>query len=399
MKKLLIISVPLILILVLGYFLFEPIAVHNFGRENLMDLRNLQPKISHSDPTKKQADHLLKSEFDQLETPALSVSIGIDGKLIWSNTIGYADVENLISADSVTKFRIGSISKPLTSVGLGALIQRKKLQPQSLVKDFVPYTSSGLSKLTLEQLASHTSGIRNYGTCLCFPIWEYYSNDEYHSIEKSVSVFNNDNLLFEPGTHFSYSTYNYTLLSGMMEGASGQDFLSFMQENVFQPLKMTQTQADKKKDQTENTSKFYDIENGKIKEAYAINSSNKWAGGGFLSTTNDLVTFGNAVINHQLLDASTTELLFKPVTLVNGKINEQNYGLGWRNDISDNVFKDKRNVNVIHHGGTAMGSTAMLILLPEYNTSVAVTMNKSGKSTDLLDVAYKIAELFISAKE
>ncbi|MEB2786600.1 serine hydrolase domain-containing protein [Algoriphagus persicinus] len=398
MKKLLKISVPIILF-VLCYFWFEPILLHNFGRKKLTDLSNLQPKINHSDPIKKQADKILKSEFDHLNTPALSVSIGIDNVLIWSNTIGYADVENLISADSLTKFRIGSTSKTFTSVGLGVLIQRKELQPQSLVEDFVPYASSGLSKLTLEQLASHTSGIRNYETCLCFPIWEYYSNDDYNSIEESISVFNNDNLLFEPGTDFGYSTYNYTLLSGMIEGASGQDFVSFMKENVFQSLQMIQTQADNMGENIENTSKFYELENGEIKEAYATNSSNKWAGGGFLSTTNDLVKFGNAVINYRLLDSTTTQLLFKPVTLVNGEVNEQNYGLGWRNDVIENIFEDKRSVNTIHHGGTAMGSTAMLILLPEYNTTVAVTMNKNGKSADLLDVAYKIAELFITSKK
>ncbi|MGK2861082.1 MAG: serine hydrolase domain-containing protein [Chitinophagaceae bacterium] len=398
MKKLLKISIPTIL-LIMCYFLFEPIAIHNFGREKLPELNNLQPKIDHYEPLKKQADNILKSEFDLLKTPSLSVSIGKNDKLIWSNTIGYEDVENQIKADSLTKYRIGSTSKTLTSVGLGVLLQSKKLQPQSLVKDFVSYTSNGLSKLTLQQLASHTSGIRNYETCLCFPIWEFYSNDEYNSIEESVSVFKKDNLLFDPGTDFGYSTYNYTLLSGMMEGASGHDFLRFMQENVFQPLKMIQTQADKKNEDIDNTSKFYDIENGNIKEAYATNSSNKWAGGGFLSTTNDLVKFGNAVINHQLLDSVTTTLLLKPVTLVDGNVNEQNYGLGWRNDVKENIFKDNRSVNIIHHGGTAMGSTAMLILLPEYNTTVAVTMNKNGKSTDLFDVAYKIAELFISAKE
>lgn len=184
-----------------------------------------------------------------------------------------------------------------------------------------------------------------------------------------------------------------------MEGASGQNFLPFMQENVFRPLKMVQTQPDKKNEHIEYTSKFYDIENGKIKEAYTTNSSNKWAGGGFLSTTNDLVKFGNAVINQQLLDPTTTELLFRPATLVNGKVNGQNYGLGWRNDVRNDILKDKRSVNSIHHGGTAMGSTAMLILLPEYNTTVAVAMNRNGKSSDLFDVAYKIAELFINAKK
>ena len=269
MKKI-IIAVVVALIIILCYFLFEPIVIYNFGREKLGDLSHLQPNITHSKQIKRQADSLLISEFNKLNTPALSASIGINDTLIWSNTIGYADIDNRIIADSLTKFRIGSTSKALTSVGLGILIQNKKLATQSLVGDFVPYASNKLSKLTLRQVASHTSGIRNYGTCYCFPIWEYYNNDEYNSIEESIAVFNDDELLFEPSTNFSYSSYNYTLLSAMMETASEKKFLPFMQDKVFQPLQMTQTKADRKNQKTDGT--YYKIlrdrKMAEIKESY-----------------------------------------------------------------------------------------------------------------------------------
>ncbi|PCJ91604.1 MAG: hypothetical protein COA50_16345 [Flavobacteriaceae bacterium] len=400
MNKIIKISVP-ISILVLCYFLFKPVIIYNFGREKLQDLSHLKPNINHSKQIKKQADSLLLSEFNKLKTPALSASIGINDTLIWSNTIGYADIDNQIIADSLTQFRIGSTSKALTSIGLGVLIRSKKLKPQSLVKDFVPYASPILSEITLEQVASHTSGIRNYGICFCFPIWEYYNNDEYNSIEESIAVFNNDELLFEPSTGFSYSSYNYTLLSGMMEKASEKKFLPFMQEKVFQPLYMTQTKGDKKNQNNENNTKFYEVENGEIKESFDVNNSVKWAGGGFLSTPNDLVKLGNAVLNYSLLDSITTAKLFEPVKLNSGKINSQNYGMGWRNDMSTNIHKDGHNVNIIHHGGVAMGSTAMLILLPEYNLTVAVTMNRNATSKETKDLFFslphKIASLFINS--
>ncbi len=402
MKKT-IITVVVALIIILCYSLFEPIVIYNFGREKLQDLSHLQPNISHNKQIKKQADSLLISEFNKLKAPALSASIGINNTLIWSNTIGYADIDNRIIADSYTKFRIGSTSKALTSIGLGVLIQSKKLKPQSLVKDFVPYASPILSEITLEQVASHTSGIRNYGTCYCFSIWEYYNNDEYNSIEESIAVFNDDELLFEPSTDFSYSSYNYTLLSGMMEKASEKKFLPFMQEKVFQPLYMTQTKPDRKNQNKADTAKFYDVENGEIKESYEVNNSVKWAGGGFLSTPNDLVKLGNAVLNYRLLDSITTAKLFKPVKLNSGKINSQNYGMGWRNDMYENIHKDGHKVNIIHHGGTAMGSTAMLILLPEYNLTVAVTMNRNASTQEtknlFFSLPHKLASLFINSNK
>ena len=289
----------------------------------------------------------------------------------------------------------------MTSIGLGVLIQSKKLKPQSLVKDFIPYASPILSEITLEQVASHTSGIRNYDTCFCFPIWEYYNNHEYNSIEESIAVFNNDELLFAPSTDFSYSSYNYTLLSGMMETASEKKFLPFMQEKVFQPLYMTQTKADKQNQNKENTAKFYEVSNEEVKESYEVNNSLTWAGGGFLSTPNDLVKLGNAVLNYRLLDSLTTAKLFEPVKLNSGKINNQNYGMGWRNDMYKTIHKDGRNVNIIHHGGVAMGSTAMLILIPEYNLTVAVIMNRNASTKEtknlFFSLPHKLASLFINS--
>ena len=395
MKKKLTIILSSIGILVLSYFFFEPIFTYYYGRTETPNLDGLQPKMKYTELIKNNANDILKREFKLLKTPSLSIAIGVNDSIIWSNSIGYADIENKLLADSTTKYRIGSISKSLTSIGLGILFQDKTLQPNSIVRDYVPYANSNLSELTVKELASHTSGIRNYGSCLCLPIWEFYDNDQYNSIEESVSIFNNDDLLFEPSSDFSYSTYNYTLLSGVIEGASKSEYLEFMLSNVFVPLNLNQTIPDKAEKTSKNIAEFYDIDDNQIKKAYYTNSSSKWAGGGFLSTPTDLVKFGNSVLNYKLLDTTTTKLLFEPVKLNNGKVNEQNYGLGWRNEISKEVIKDNREVRIIHHGGTAMGSIAMLILFPEHNISVAVAMNRTGTSTELFDIAYKIAELFI----
>ncbi|WP_136481260.1 serine hydrolase domain-containing protein [Cognatitamlana onchidii] len=394
MKKLFKVLIP-IGVLILCYFLFEPIFLYNFGRTEMSNLNDVQPKTLHTELLNKQADKILKAEFTKLKTPSLSIAIGMNDSLIWANSIGYSDIKNSIFASQQTKYRIGSISKTLTSIGLGVLLQTNVLKKNSKVKEFVPYVNEKLSNLTVEQLASHTSGIRNYSTCLCLPIWEFYDNDKYSSIKESISIFNNDKLLFEPGSDFSYSTYNYNLLSAMMEGATKTNFLEFMQNKVFDPLGLLRTVPGGITESDDNTAKFYDIENGKIKEAYKTSSSGKYAGGGFLSTPSDLVKFGNAVLNNKLIDTKTTETLFQPVILNNGHVNEQNYSLGWRNDISTNVFIDNREVRIVHHGGTSMGSTAMLILLPEYNVSLAVAMNRNGKSTELFDITYKIADLFL----
>lgn len=164
------------------------------------------------------------------------------------------------------------------------------------------------------------------------------------------------------------------------------------------PLGLSRTVADRSKNAT-NRADFYEVHSGTARLSYPVNNSNKWAGGGFLSTPSDLVKFGNAVLHYELLDSTTTNLLFTPILLANGEVNEQNYGLGWRNHVSTNIIQDHREVRMYHHGGSAAGGIAMLILLPEYNVTVAATLNRSGSSSDLFKVVYRIAELFILDRE
>ncbi|WP_438426411.1 serine hydrolase domain-containing protein [Aquimarina macrocephali] len=393
MKKICIISI-LVIVIPLLFYLLEPIFVHTSGWSSFPKITKLQPAVQHQDSNSKKADSLLEDIFTHIRTPAISVAVGKNGKIVWANAIGYANLKKKIKASPETKFRIGSTSKAVTSIGLGVLLQNKKLSFDSKVKEFVPYASKSISEITLKQLASHTSGIRNYGTCFCFPIWEYYNNDEYPNIKESIAVFNNDDLLFSPGTDFSYSTYNYTMLSAMIEGAAKMDFPDFMKTSVFKPLSIG-IDVEKISSKIENLSKFYEVENNEYKEVYKVNNSNKWAGGGFIATPTDLVTLGNAFLNYKLLNKETVQSLTQPMTLTNGQINEQSYAIGWRSHASKSVFKDNYPVQIFHHAGMATGATSIFVLFPEYNASISLLINKTESPSNLFKYVYDLIHLFI----
>ncbi|MBQ4818953.1 serine hydrolase domain-containing protein [Aquimarina sp. MMG016] len=383
-------------IIIVSYFLFEPIMTYTSGWNSFPNINTLKPIVTHQDSTSKKADNILNEMFTHLKAPGFSVAVGMNGKVIWSNAIGYKDIKNDKKLSRDTKFRIGSTSKAVTSLGIGLLLQDGKLNLNSRVGEFVPYTNDPLSELTLKQLASHTSGIRNYSVCLCFPIWEHLNNDEYTTVQESVGIFSNSTLLFPSGTDFSYSSYNYTLISAMLEGASGKDFLNFMKEDVFNPLGLDHIEGERSSMHTKNISKFYDVEENQYKETFEVNNSNKWAGGGFVSTPVDLVKLGNALLNNQLLDKKTTETILKPVLLNNGEINKQNYAIGWRKGFTDEIFDNNQKVQIIHHAGTAAGSTSVFILFPEYNMSISILMNRSGTTSELFTYSYKLAKTFIT---
>ena len=343
---------------------------------------------------KNNSSKLFDGALDSLKTPSISVAVGINNQVVWAKAFGYKDLEKQELADIKTKFRIGSSSKSITSVALGKLIENKQLNLDSGIRYYVPFFDATKPRITVRQLASHSSGIRNYKDK------EFNSDAEYPGIEESMKVFMYDTLLFKPGEKFAYATYNYTVLSAAMEQITKTKFLDYMQKTVFAPLGMKNTTADYKLRAIADKAEFYnyDAKAEKYKKAPEVNISNKWAGGGFLSTPSDMVRLGNALVSGSILNTTTTAILWTPQKLNNGKINGINYAIGWKVD-TVKLFNGTKSVRQIHHGGSASGGTAMFVLFPDYSLSVCILANRDFASADFFKYVNKIAEEFISEKE
>ncbi|MEQ9006994.1 MAG: serine hydrolase domain-containing protein, partial [Ekhidna sp.] len=349
------------------YCLFQPVVDWNFGWESIPKNTFEQRFEGIEDINYKEAITSSKSIIDSIQkvsnSPSISIAAIIHGKMVWSYAVGFQDIINNVPADTSTSYRIGSVSKALTSLGLGKLIQEQKIHPDSSIQFYTDHFNEK-PRIAIRQLASHQSGIRNYSTCFCFPVWEYYRNKEFESVEESLVDFESDELLFSPDEAFSYSSFNYTALSYAMEKASNMDFLNLMEDGVFKPLEMIHTRPDKHDVPIPNKAVPYDVDGNLFKKTVDVNLSNKWAGGGFLSTPSDLVRAGNALLDSVYLNSETTELLTTPQRLVNDSINEQYYALGWRHNYSERYFNGERKVAVIHHGGMAVGGLALLAIYP-----------------------------------
>ncbi len=396
MKKYLIGSLFL-LVGLMSYFLFENIFVWNFGWEVLPTATYTQKHISITDSTYAVPIVLAKKELEKIHrtsrAPAVSVGVSINGKIIWAQANGFMDVKGQIPATSETMFRIGSTSKALTGIVLGKLIQEQKIDLDQPIQELIPGFDDE-EEISIGQVASHTSGIRHYGLCFCFPIWEYYSNKEYETVSSSLEIFKDDKLLFSPGSSFSYSTYNYSLLSAAMEKSTNVEFLQLV-DQAFKELGMNQTVADQKDLVTPNRAKFYDISEDEFKEAFEVNLSYKWAGGGFLSTPSDLLKGGNVLLDSSYLSKETIELITTPWLLENGEENEQGYALGWRNYESNDILDE--GVQIINHGGVSVGSQSLLIVFPEFDLVISLLMNKSkgNEKFQLFNYLNPIAKIFI----
>ena len=404
MKKILLYILSFILfILLVGFILLHPVITPYFGGKPFPEIQKVsQPGYTSDDSllsiiTPKLEAILWKTAND-LSLPAVSAAIGRNGSVAWANAVGYADIKASKLADIHTQFRIGSISKSVTSMAIGKLIEQGDLDLEDVIQDHVPYFDRSKPNIKIRQLASHTSGIRNYGFCFCLPAHEGFNNEQFESMAERVSVFADDDLLFEPGSNFSYATYNYTLLGAAIEEITQMPFLEYMHENIFMPLDMNATMGDWAERDIENRAAFYGVKNGKYKKAFKVNISNKWAGGGLLSRPIDLIKMANTLLNDQFLKPETKAKLFEPQPLDNGEMNRQNYAIGWRIDTTTKILEDK-GIHIIHHGGSIMGANALLMLFPEYNLSIAMMMNRSGSSRELFSAVYEMAKVVIEQQE
>lgn len=313
--------------------------------------------------------------------PGLSVAVAAEGQLIWSDAVGFADLEQRIPMWPHSRFRIASISKPITAAAAALLHSRESLDVDLPVQHYVPEFPEKHWTVTTRQLGAHLGGIRSYRA------GEMLSNTPYSTVLDGLDIFAQDSLIHEPGSRYLYSSYGWNLISAVIEGASGEPFLDHMRRVVFLPLGMLDTIADHPDSLIAHRVRFY-VRNsdGETLNAPAVDNSYKWAGGGFLSTPVDVVRFGLAHLDNSFLDDSAHSLLFTEQSTTAGE--PVRYGFGWR------LETDSSGRRYLMHSGGAIGGSSQLTIQPETGVVVAVMVNMSDAD---LEVAEELVQLFVES--
>jgi CubicO group peptidase (beta-lactamase class C family) len=313
--------------------------------------------------------------------PGVTVAVAVDGQIVYSEGFGYADLEQRVPVWPTTKFRIASDSKPLTATALLLLVEQGKIDLDAPVQKYVPSFPDKGAVITSRLLAGHLAGIRHYQGD------EFLISKHYDSVVEGLKIFENDPLVSLPGREFNYSSYGFNLLSAVIESASGENFLSFMRGHVFGPLGLRHTVPDQVTEIIQERARPYSKAKGQpVKNAPFVDNSYKWAGGGFLSNSEDLVKFGSALLQPGFLRPESLRLLFTSQKAMDGK--ETGYGIGWF------VGKSASGQKIYAHDGGAAGGSSRLILYPDAHVVVAMICNFQGEDGWRAEEVESIGEAF-----
>ncbi|MEB8330123.1 serine hydrolase [Flavobacteriaceae bacterium KMM 6897] len=307
-----------------------------------------------------QADILLERLIEEKKIPGLAVTILKEGDTVFQKGYGYADLEIKNRVDPrKTMFRIASVSKPIAATALAHMVEDGLMDLDASFYNYVSYYPKKKYDFTIRQLAGHTAGIRGYQGK------EHGLNKPY-SIKESIEIFKDSDLLFEPGNSYHYNSFDWVLVSLAMQEVSGIPFDEYVRKKVLLPLKLYNTAPEIAHKQYSEEATFYSKNRIGFRKAIPVNNWYKLAGGGFLSTSEDIANFGNAYLQKIVANGHPWSQ-FVTSERVNGK--PTFYGLGWQ------VSRDKKGRPFYGHVGNGVGGYSNLFIYPDQHVVFSILVN------------------------
>ena len=206
---------------------------------------------------------------------------------------GLAEREFKAPVNLETRFNLGSINKIFTKTAIAQLAAAGKLSLSDTIRKHLPrYGAAYADRVTILQLLNFSSGMGDiFGAK-----WDATPKERLRTLADYLPLFENDPVKFEPGSNHAYSNAGYVVLGLIIEAVSGQDYYTYVRENIFRPAGMADTDSYASDDIVRNRAVGYTKEGGGgwRSNAFQRPARGSSAGGGY-STVRDLLKFGAAL--------------------------------------------------------------------------------------------------------
>lgn len=329
-------------------------------KKNTLPLQKNAAVRKKEDKLRLNLDVYLEKFRTNKLVPGVSAGAARNGEIFWLGNSGIADVENNSPVTDSTLFRIASISKSITAAAVMQLVERGLIKLDDDARIYIPYFPKKKWKFTVRQLLNHTAGIRNYYRS------EFDDTKHYATVKDAVSIVSRDTLAYKPGTKYLYTTLGYNLLGSIIENVSGLTYADYLQKYIFDPAQMNSTTLGYQQQIIHHRACLYERNRYRIlANAPLADLSNKYPGGGLLSTSGDLLRFAVSLLEGRLLKRELLDSMLVPTRLRNGTLIY--YGLGF------SLGKDKTGRRYFAHEG--YDGTSLILIYPAENLAVVDLLN------------------------
>jgi CubicO group peptidase (beta-lactamase class C family) len=345
------------------------VTLSSFATESPPPSPTLDPEGQASKIDKILSDQTERQSFTGAMLVARNDEIGL------SQGYGWADRDNQIPNSPQTRYRLGSITKQFTAMAVLILQTQGRLNVQELICLYLLECPDSWREITIHHLLTHMSGIPDLTE---FPDFKTFKATP-SSPEKTIARFKDKPSDFQPGEKWHYSNSSYVLLGYIIEQVSGQSYEMFLQQNIFDPLHMTNT--------------GYDHNDGSLATGYTGVDSNwdkpddidmtlPYAAGGLYSTVENLYRWDQALYTKQLVPHESLDLMFTPHAKMT--MNGLGYGYGW--------FVGKMNNHqAVSHGG---GIDGFVTEIRRYiNDGITIIILSNRQTTNVPQIADQIASI------
>ena len=292
--------------------------------------------------------------------PAVTVGFS-QGDVEWVKGYGYADLENRVPATARSSYRLASVTKSMTAVAILQLVEQGKVDLDAPVQTYVPYFPMKAFPVTVRQLLGHLGGIDAYRNS---QVEQHFK--EHKDTRQSIAVFEQFDLIAEPGTRFRYTSYGYNLLGAVIEGASGESYGGYMRRHVWGPLGMDATVMDDPNAVIAHRVRGYRLDGQVLKNSEFVDISSRFSAGGTRSSVPDMLAFGRGIHDGKILSAASVAAMVQPMVTRAGRLT--NYGMGWE------VFPTGGRY-AIAHSGQQPETVTYLYSFPSRKLTIAVAAN------------------------
>lgn len=285
--------------ILIRYLLFLCVAVEGVGCQRLQ-------KASLAPNLEQRVDYYLSPYIERALFNG-AILIAENGNILMSKGYGMADYARQVPNTSRTRFRIASLSKPITDVAIAQFWEEGILEPGTTLDSFIPDFPQG-DEITIQHLLGHQSGIAHLNSLPWYHQLEKYD----FSLSELVRRLKEVPLDFDPGTNQEYSNGGYAILAYIIEHVSGLTYGEYLRDYVFEPLGMKDTGHEQHDVQVERLAVGYTpgVRLGDREEVGYVEMSLKIGGGSLYSTVEDLYLWDRAMVDSAFLQTATVERIF-----------------------------------------------------------------------------------------